>query len=103
MLEIAHHGGARGKIICAAEDTGALTIPSALVTELMGLGVAGFPDVTLTRKSVGSAQIGPGRVEFVIFASQTRPIAIEGLTSCMTDDDCPDGKRCGQDKACAAP
>lgn len=103
ILEIAHHGGAKGKVICNAEDSGSLVIPASLVTELIGLGVAGYPDVTLTRKTVGSTQLPPGRVEFIMFNTQSRPVAIEGLTSCMADEDCPDGQVCGQDKACKAP
>jgi hypothetical protein len=102
VLEIAHHGGAKGKVICEAEDTGSLTIPATLVTQLIGLGVAGFPDVTLTRKSAGSTRIAPGRVEFVLFASSNRPIAIAGLTSCMSDTECPSGQICDQDKSCKA-
>lgn len=103
VLEIAHHGGQKGKVICNAEDTGSLVIPADLVTELIGLGVAGFPDVSLTRKSVGSTTIALGRVELMVSAGSTRQVAIAGLTSCMTDEECPDGEVCGQDKACAAP
>lgn len=102
VLEIAHHGGAKGKVICLTEDTGKLTIPADLVTSLMDLGVAGFPDVTVTRKSVGKAANAP-RLEFIMFADANRPVAIEGLTSCNTDEDCPTDQVCGQDKACAAP
>ncbi|HEY8943707.1 MAG TPA: hypothetical protein VIM73_05570, partial [Polyangiaceae bacterium] len=100
VLEIAHHGGQKGKVICHAEDTGSLTIPATLVTELIGLGVAGFPDVSLTRKSVGVAMIAPGPVELAVFATVNRPVDIPGLTSCQTDEDCPMNQTCGQAKAC---
>lgn len=102
VLEIAHHGGARGKVICETEDTGALSIPAPLVTALLDLGVAGFPDVVVTRKSTSAAANAP-RLEFIMFADASRPVAIDGLTSCNTPDDCPEGQTCGQDKACAAP
>jgi hypothetical protein len=100
VLEIAHHGGQKGKIICNAQDTGSLVIPAALVTELIDLGVAGFPDVTLTRKSAGYTTIAPGRIELVVFSTTSREVSIPGLTSCMMDEDCPNNQRCGQNKAC---
>ena len=53
-LDISHHGGTKGQIECDTADSGSLTIGASLVTQLVNLGVAGFPTVRLTRSSVGS-------------------------------------------------
>lgn len=100
MLDISHHGGTKGKIECTAEDTGSLELAAPLVTQLLDLGVAGFPSIVVTRKSVGSATIEPGRVELVISSQVERPVEVEGLTSCRDDVDCPDGQRCQSDLSC---
>ncbi|MGK3995490.1 hypothetical protein [Sorangium sp. So ce1024] len=99
-LDISHHGGTKGKIECAVEDTGSLELPASLVTQLLDLGVAGFPSILVTRKAVGSTTIAQGRVDLVISSQVERPVEIAGLTSCHDDSECPDGQTCQRDLTC---
>lgn len=99
-LDISHHGGSKGKIECEVPDTGAFTIAPALVDELLGLGISGFPTIVVRRENVGSTTIESGRVDLVISSSVERAISIEGLTSCTEDEDCPDEQTCQADLKC---
>src|SRR4029079_1958057 len=49
-LDISHHGGKKGEIDCAVPDMGAFEIPASLVTDLVDLGLAGFPTVQVARE-----------------------------------------------------
>jgi len=99
-LDISHHGGTKGKIECDTPDDGSLEIPAAMVTELMSLGIAGFPSVALTRSSVGSTTIPEGRVDLQVYSYVERAIEIEGLVSCTEDSQCGATGTCGDDKRC---
>ncbi len=99
-LDISHHGGTRGQITCETNDSGAVTISAALMTELIGLGVAGFPSVILTRSAIGSAQIEAGRVQLVVSSKVERFVDVVGVESCNGDEDCSEGKTCQGDLTC---
>jgi hypothetical protein len=100
-LDISHHAGTKGMIECDGEDTGSLAIPAALVSELLDLGVAGYPTIIVTRASTGSATTAAGRVDLVVSSQVERPVTIEGLVSCTEDAECPDGQTCGADLKCS--
>jgi hypothetical protein len=99
-LDISHHGGTRGKIVCAAPDTGSLAIAAPLVTELLDLGAAGYPTIILGRELTGSTVISAGRVDLVIASEVELPVTVPGVQSCTSDDDCPDGQTCRDDLTC---
>jgi len=109
-LDISHHGGTKGMIECDTADDGELTISGALMTELIGLGVAGFPTVELTRVSTASASTAQGRVELKVSAFVGQAVTIAGFESCnaTTCEDpedlscvpCPDGLECQSDLTC---
>ena len=99
-LDISHHGGTKGMILCDVADTGSFEIPAALVTKLVALGVAGFPTVVVTRRSTGTAQTALGVVELDIESPVERSVAIPGLVSCSGDSDCTGGKTCRPDLTC---
>jgi hypothetical protein len=99
-LDISHHGGTKGKIECDVEDDGSLEIPATMVTELLSLGIAGFPTVALTRSSVGSTTIPEGRVDLEVYSYVERAIEIEGLVSCTENSQCGAMGTCGDDKRC---
>jgi hypothetical protein len=102
-IDISHHGGLKGLIECDTADTGALTISAALVTQLVNLGVAGFPTVALTRIIKASTAIAPGRVELELSHEIERPLTVPGVISCtdMTNSsDCPTGKLCQGNLTC---
>jgi hypothetical protein len=83
------------------EDDGELVIAADLVTQLVDRGVAGFPTVTVTRRSVDSTMIAPGCVELEIGAQVIREVAIPGLSSCSNERPCPDGQTCQSDLTCS--
>ncbi|WP_437546341.1 hypothetical protein WME97_42025 [Sorangium sp. So ce367] len=99
-LDISHHGGTKGMIECNVEDTGSLDVPASLVKQLLDLGVAGFPTIIVTRKSVGSTTIPPGRVDLVVSSQIEQAVMIAGLTSCNDDSQCPEGQTCQSDLTC---
>jgi hypothetical protein len=99
-LDISHHGGSKGMIECDAADNGSLTIPAALVKELLGLGVAGFPTVILTRSSTTRAQAGAGAVALVVGSTTERSVTVPGVDSCTSDEQCPSGEVCQPDLTC---
>lgn len=93
-VDISHHGGAKGKIECDVEDTGSLTISAAMITQLIQLGVAGYPSVVATRQAIGTAKIAPGVVRLEVSSRTEQFLTVKGYTSCTVDEDCPDGKTC---------
>jgi hypothetical protein len=99
-LDISHHGGTRGMIQCDTDDTGSLTVSADLMTELIGLGVAGFPTFVLTRSTRGTAQIAPGVVELEVSAKVEQAVTVAGVVSCTDSADCPDGGPCRDDLTC---
>ncbi len=99
-IDISHHGGLRGQIICDTDDDGALTIASPLVDKLISLGVSGYPSIRVTRAKTGSALINAGRVDLVVSSTTERSVTIPGLTSCSGDEDCQTGETCQDDLQC---
>jgi hypothetical protein len=99
-LDISHHGGTKGMIECDTADTGALELPATLVSQLLDLGVAGYPTILLTRKAVGSVTIAPGRLDLLVSSEVEHAVVVPGVTSCTANSDCPSGKTCKSDLTC---
>jgi hypothetical protein len=99
-LDISHHGGTKGKIVCETADSGSLTLPASMLTQLIKLGVAGYPTIVVTRLASGSATISAGRVDLVISSDVEKQVTVSGLTSCTKDTECPDGQKCQTDLTC---
>lgn len=99
-LDISHHGGTKGMIECDTADTGSLQLPAELVTQLLDLGAAGYPTIIVTRKSVGSVTIAPGRLDLVVSSEVEHAVVVPGITSCTSNADCPSGKTCKSDLTC---
>jgi hypothetical protein len=100
LLDISHHGGSNGKIVCDLDDDGSFEIPAALITRLLALGVAGFPTIILTREARGSTTISAGRVDLALASKVEHEVTIAGLVSCNGDEDCPDPQTCQPDLRC---
>jgi len=103
-VDISHHGGLKGEILCDPPDNGSLTISAALVSGLYKLGIAGFPSVQIARSAVGG--VASGHVELAVESPMETGIDIPGLHSCTQDgeplDPDPecDGRRCRADLTC---
>jgi hypothetical protein len=99
-VNIANHGGIPARIECSTLDEVSLEIPAALVSALLSVGYSGFPSVKLTRQSADTTETIDGCVDFTVLSSVTLPVAIPGLVSCSSDEDCPDGQSCLADLTC---
>jgi hypothetical protein len=99
-LDISHHGGTKGMITCAWQDSGALTITAQLVDALLALGAAGFPTIIVSRRVTGSTVMEAGRVALVITSEVERPVTVPGVQSCNDDTDCTPPETCQEDLTC---
>lgn len=101
-INLSHHGGSKGYLEChTVPDAGSLTIAAALVSQLIDLGVAGFPTLRITRESVGYTQLAIGRIALVISSEFARTISVEGFSSCESDADCIANQTChAESKLC---
>jgi hypothetical protein len=100
VLDIAHHGGIPARVECDVADTGAATIPAGLIGKLVERGTAGFPTISLTRRTVDSTALAPGCVDFSVASSIERDVQVENVISCGGDLPCPGGRTCGVDQKC---
>ena len=72
-----------------------MTLSAGLVSQLVGLGnIGGLPELTVTRKAIGTVDIEPGRVELVVESESVRFPIVEGYTSCLRDSDCATDQIC---------
>ncbi|MFZ5891872.1 MAG: hypothetical protein ACOY0T_12530 [Myxococcota bacterium] len=99
-LDLAHHGNVAAKLVCDEEDTGSATIPVSMLTALAAEGIAGFPSVSVTRRSVASTTLAAGCVEFSVASFVNRELTLPGLVSCS----CPNStcEPCTADQMCKA-
>lgn len=93
-IDISHHGGLKGQILCETADDGSLSIGAGLVTKLINLGVAGFPTIVVRRIKTGSTVIAAGRVDLEVFSTAELGLNIPGLVSCTDTSECPNGQTC---------
>lgn len=97
-LDVAHHGGKKGEIDCDVPDTGSFEIPEPLVTKLVGLGVAGYPTINVTRVS---RAVDASRKEVQLLLSSNVVRAVDtGVKSCQESSQCPQGQACLDTKIC---
>jgi hypothetical protein len=94
------HGSTTSWIECRVEDTGEFDVPASLVTQLVDLGLSGFPRATLGRRSTDGVRLEGGCVDLRISSELTLDLAVEGLVSCNTSDECPDGQSCSSELHC---
>ena len=88
VLNISKHGGSAGYMRCDTTDSGSFTIPAAPIQSLIDLGVAGFPQLTLTRRTAGETQVASGKIVLEVAAQAIPTLAVEGYCSCNDSVDC---------------
>lgn len=95
------HGATTGWIECTVPDTGSFDLPAGLVSDLIDLGLSGFPRMTITRRSADSTALSAGDcVDFEVASQVTIELTVDGLVSCNDDTDCPEGQMCTPELAC---
>ncbi|MBL8620928.1 MAG: hypothetical protein JNK64_06475 [Myxococcales bacterium] len=99
-VEISHHGGFRGQVECDTADDGSLTLGGPLLTQLLDLGVAGFPTIETERKVVSSGLTTAGRVELTVSSAIAQAVTIPGVISCTDDTECTPPATCQDDLTC---
>jgi hypothetical protein len=99
-LNINNHGSTSAWIACDTEDSGALTLPSTLITQLYAMGLSGFPSLDITRQSVDSAELTEGCVQLAVTSTRALAVEVDGVTSCTKDNQCPPNQTCGVDLQC---
>ena len=104
-LDIAHHGGVAARVECDFADDGSAEIPATMIDQLIDRGTAGFPELTLTRRTVDSTTIAPGCVEFQIASVIPREVTLclsagNCIISCVENSECPTGQICRTDYKC---
>ncbi|HMA91288.1 MAG TPA: hypothetical protein VKP30_01325 [Polyangiaceae bacterium] len=95
-VNLSHHGGSKGYIECNVADSGSLTIPAEFIAQLIELGVAGFPTLSVIRSTEGSAQVDAGRIALVVSSPFVRTVNVEGFVSCQEDTACQPPQTCNK-------
>lgn len=93
-LNIDQHGLSPTTMFCVVPDTGAASIPAAVVDGLIGAGVTGFPTGTVERQTADSTTLEGGCADFVVASSTTVAVDVDGFTPCNLDNPCPEGLEC---------
>jgi len=88
VLNMTKHGGSAGYLECDVPDSGSFTIPTTVLAELINLGVAGFPQLTATRHTQGTAAVPGGRIALNVASVAIPTLNVEGVCSCFDSSDC---------------
>lgn len=93
-LNIDQHGTTPVTLFCRFDDTGSASIPGSLIGQLVDFGVTGFPNATVTRRTVDSTTISDGCMQFEISSPFSPDVLVDGYIPCSDDPDCPEGQVC---------
>ncbi len=99
-LNLDNHGVSSARVECITDDDGSHDIPAELVTELMARGLSGFPSLSLKRQVADSTTAEPGCVQFSVTSELVIDVEVEGLITCSSDEECPDGQECLPNLSC---
>ena len=83
-------------IACDVADSGSFSVPAALIDELLGRELSGFPTVVLTRRTADSLAVGDGCLDFAVSSRVSRALEVPGVVSCNDDGDCEPGQVCAR-------
>lgn len=93
-INIDQHGASPTNLVCELPDTGSATISATLVDALLNLGVSGFPNAALARRTADAARVPGGCVELEVRSPQAIEVRVGGHVPCMTQAQCPPELRC---------
>jgi hypothetical protein len=95
-ISIDQHGITPTALFCSFADDGEGTVPASLLNTLVSAGVTGFPDGSLTRRTVDSTAAGAGCAELVVSSLYDADVNVVGYTPCTNDKMCPEGQHCNE-------
>ena len=95
-LSIDQHGASPSTLVCDFEDDGQGLVPAAAIDALVVAGVTGFPNGSLSRRTLDRAEMDPGCVDLVTQSRRNPDVRVAGFTPCTDDGDCPEGLTCNQ-------
>jgi len=101
QLLIDQHGNAPASLRCDFADDGQGTVPTAILEQLRGMGVSGFPSGKLVRQTLDRADVVAGGetigcMDFAVRTPRNIKVVVSGHVPCTKDADCPDGKTCDE-------
>jgi hypothetical protein len=97
-LMVDQHGISPLLLRCGFADTGSATVSGQLTKTLVEAGVSGFPNGSLTRRTADSQPAGDGCIDLVVGSRREHPVRLAGHTPCTTDEQCPAGQSCDQQR-----
>jgi hypothetical protein len=95
-INIDQHGTTPVALFCSFADDGDGTVPASLLSALVGAGVTGFPDGSITRRTVDSTSVGDGCADLVVSSFLDADVDVVGYTPCTNDEMCPKGQHCNE-------
>lgn len=93
-VRIDQHGISPSTLVCDFDDDGEGSAPAAIVDALIDAGVTGFPNGTLSRRTVDQATVPGGCVDLVTQSVRNPDVRVSGFIPCDEPSDCPDGLDC---------
>jgi hypothetical protein len=96
-ISIDQHGASPSSLHCAFEDDGEATVPGAILQALVDVGVTGFPNGSIERRTVDNGSFGGGCMDFAVTSPRTATIDVVGFTPCITTNECPHGQTCDKE------
>jgi hypothetical protein len=93
-LSVDQHGSTPARLLCDFEDSGEVTVPAALMDQLLDAGVTGFPLAVVERRTTDSVSVPDGCAEFVVGSRRSPSVAIAGYTPCTSTANCPENQVC---------
>lgn len=99
QLLIDQHGNAPGSLRCNFDDDGEATVSAAMLDQLRGLGISGFPSGKLTRQTIDSTTVDlgggeSGCADFAVRMPRGIKVTVSGHIPCKKTADCPSPMVC---------
>jgi hypothetical protein len=95
-VNVDQHGITPARVRCIWPDTGSGTLPGAALESLFSLGLSGFPQGTIQRRTADRVVVGEGCIDLQATDVLRGSVTITGYTPCTNDSQCPDGQSCNE-------
>ncbi len=93
-LSIDQHGVSPSALSCRFDDDGSGSVPAAMMSLLVDVGVTGFPTGSIERLTGDRVEVSAGCFDLKVSEPRTVSVDVVGHTPCIADPDCPAGQSC---------